>query len=146
MTASTATTTPAERVTRIPTRVSGPHTHSLQAPRELIRPRVELAIRELFVATPHRGGIRGQLRMFLEQVMETAIAAIRRRRLIPRRQQLVPFGVGQQRQVGERGLGCGHDRFQQGPEMAGHPCDAGLIEQVGVVLPRRREPRPDSDT
>ena len=80
--------------------------------------------------------------MFLEQVMETAIAAIWHRRLIPRRQQLVPFGIGQQRQVGERGLGCGDDRFQQGPEMAGHPCDAGLIEQVGVVLPCRREAPP----
>ena len=82
-----------------------------------------------------------RLRLFLEQVMEAAIAARRRCRLIPRRQQLVPFGVGQQRQVGERGLGCGHDRVQQRPEMAGHARDARLVEQVGVVLPRRRRAR-----
>jgi len=61
-------------------------------------------------------------------------------RRVPLAEQLALLLVGEHRAGGDRAVGVGDDRFEEGPPVPEHPVGGGGAEQVGVVFQGRVQP------
>jgi hypothetical protein len=112
---------------------AGADAERLQVAGEPRRPRVEVRVGERLVAGHERHGVRGALRLRLEQPVDGRPARVVERGLVPLAEQLREVGVVDQRDFVQRPpVEAGEERA----ELALHRGDAVLVERLGVVQPR----------
>ncbi|MGB6024870.1 MAG: hypothetical protein WBG40_06650, partial [Candidatus Sulfotelmatobacter sp.] len=71
--------------------------------------------------------------MRLEQMMKGPILGIVRSRVIPFREQLMCFWLGEERQFRKTLIRIGDNALKQSLKMTSHPADRGSVKNVGVV-------------
>src|ERR1043165_692792 len=96
--------------------------------RELIGTAVEFRIANLAILENQRRFVRRPLNLGLEQLMNTALTRIIRRRSVPIDQQLLPLALVEQRQLVEFSIGLVDDRLQERLEMAEPALDRRIVE------------------
>jgi hypothetical protein len=62
---------------------AGPHPKVLKIVGELIRPQIELRVRQLLVTAHHRHRVRARRRLSLHQLVETRSVRVFERRIVP---------------------------------------------------------------
>ncbi len=104
-----------------------------QAAGDAVRPAIQLPVRQLPAVHREGDGVRGPLRLGLEEPMDAFRPGIARRpaRL---REQPAPLLRVHQRQRGNARVRIGDDRHKQRPEMPGHPRNRGRLEEIAPVL------------
>jgi len=120
----------------MPTNASG-DALGLQVPRERVRPPIEFAVAERFVAVGDRDRIGRARHLLREKLPDGRLAWILGGGDIEIRKQVVPLRRREQRQRGDRVIRLGNDAFEQGLETAEQASDRADLEEIGVVFERR---------
>ncbi len=113
----------------------GPDLPLAEGVRDDVRPPVQLAVGEPIVAARDGDGVGGSLDLRLEQRVDAGIARIVDRRAVPVDERLPALFLGQPRQLEHRTVGLRRQSLEQYPEVAGHPPDRRLVEEIGPVPP-----------
>ena len=88
---------------------------------------------QLLIFEDHRYGVGRPLRLFLEQLVQAAVARIIPRCGVPLHQQLLPLRVAQERQFGNPLVGIGDDPVQEPAVVIRQTLDCSGVEQGGAV-------------
>ena len=104
-----------------------------QMARQTVPASVQLSVTQLLPVERDGDGVGRPRRLRLEQLVDRRFARVLPARLVPVDQGVPAFQRGQQRELGQAGVGPRHDRLQQDLEMAQHPIDRRRLEEVPVV-------------
>ena len=131
---SSPTTISSDRSTQMPTSVSGPTPSPRRSARQFVGALIEFAIGQPPPSNSTAIGIGRAPDLLFKELVHATISGIIDRRLVPLDQQLLTFGLGQQRQIADASVRiCGRG-LPIACEMPGHALDAGFVEQIGAIF------------
>ncbi len=114
------------------------HAHRPQMVRQLVGPPIEFRVRETRSLVRHRHRVRGPQHLRFEQLRQRRLSRVLRGLAAPPTHQLPAFRVVHQRQVQQSLLGPCHRGLQQHPQMTQQALHRRRVEEVAVVVHRRR--------
>ena len=123
-----------ERSRQRPTRRFGADAEGAQAVGQLVGAGVEGAVGERLMLEHDGAGVGGALDLGFEELREADVGGRGGGGLVPRDEELVALGGGQQGEGREALVGVGDEAGEEGLEVGEEAGDGGGVEEVGAVV------------